>query len=199
MKKSLLIAATFIAVLFLIPQYGSSQESNANQMSLTRKQEKEQKKKAKEAAALADREKYAKLLQDKQYVFMANSLSGDAGATYSITPKFNFLKVAGESVVFQFAFDGLVGWNGIGGMTIVGELEDYRFDPGKSIKKPMRVNARIEANVIYGKPYVTMTVFEEGYARITVTIKGGTLNMSGQVVSLEDADVYTGSENYIVK
>jgi hypothetical protein len=194
MKAKLIIFLTFFSLLLVVPQYGFSQESNTKDKSLSRKQEKEQKKKAKEAAALADREKYAKMLQDKHYIFMANTLSGDAGVTFSVTPKFNFLKVDGESIIYQFAFDGIVGWNGIGGITLKGEAEHYKFDPGKNVNKPMSVNARMKANAHWGTPYFTLTVYGEGYADIIINIKSATLNMRGQVVEIEGSGVYEGTE-----
>jgi len=194
MKTTIVILSIICAILLSVPQYGAAQESNATNKSLSRKLEKEQKKKAKEAAALAAREEYVQMLQNKQFVFMANTLAGDAGTTFSVTPQYNFLSVSGETVVFQFSFDGIVGWNGIGGLTVKGEIEDYRYDPGKNVKKPMRVNSRVKTNTHWGIPYFTLTVFEEGYATITMTLKSGTLNMTGQVVKPEDARVYTGTE-----
>ena len=194
MKTTIIITSILFAILLAVPQYGSAQESNATNKSLTKKLEKEKKKQEKEAAALAEKEKYAEMLQDKRYVFMANTLAGDAGASYSVTPKFNFLKVDGDQVVFQFAFNDVVGWNGIGGITLKGEAEDYSFDPGKNIKKPMRVIARVKANTHWGTPKFTLTVFEGGYANIIMTIKGGTVNMRGQVVKIEGSGVYEGPE-----
>jgi len=194
MKTTIAILSILITILVSVPQNGSAQESKAENKSLSRKLEKEQKKKAKEAAALAEKEKYAEMLQGKHYVFTANTLAGDAGASYSVTPKFNFLKVDGEQLIFQFAFDDIVGWNGIGGITLKGETEDYHFDLGKNIKKPMRVTARMKANAHWGTPNFTLTVFDGGYANIIMTIKGATLNMRGQVVKIEDSGVYEGTE-----
>lgn len=194
MKATLVVLPFLFAILVFVPQYGVAQESNATNKSLTKKLEKEKKKQEKEAAALAEREKYAEMLQAKRYVFMANTLSGDAGTSYSVTPKFNFLKVEDESIVFQFAFNDIIGWNGIGGITLKGEAEDYRFDPGKNIKKPMRVTARVKASAHWGTPNFTLTVFDEGYARIIMTIRGETITMAGQVVKLEGSGVYEGTE-----
>ena len=192
MKTAILLLSALIVSFVFSPQYGLAQESTTSEKE-QRKLEKEKKKQEKEAAALVDREMYAQMLQNKQFVFMANTLAGDAGRTFPVTPKFNFLVVYDEQVVFQFAFDGVVGWNGIGGITMKGEIEDYRFDPGKNINKPMKVNARVKANTQWGKPYFTLTVFGEGYANITMTVKGATINMSGQLVSLEESDVYIGN------
>ena len=194
MKVTLIILSILFAILLAVPQYGSAQESNATNKSLTKKLEKEKKKQEKEAAALVEREEYAEMLQGKHYVFMANTLSDDAGASYSVTPKYNFLKVVDDQIVFQFAFNDIVGWNGIGGITLKGEAEDYRFDPGKNIKKPMRINAKMKANAHWGTPNFTLTVFEGGYANIIMTIRGSTINMRGQVVKLEGSGVYEGTE-----
>ncbi len=194
MKTTIIILSILFAILLAVPQNGSAQESNATNKSLTKKLEKEKKKQEKEAAALAEREKYAEMLQSKRYVFMANTLSGDAGASYSVTPKFNYLSVIEDDIIFQFAFNDIIGWNGIGGITLKGEVEDYRFDPGKNIKKPMRVTARMKANAHWGTPNFTLTVFDEGYARIIMTIRGETITMAGQVVKPEGSGVYEGRE-----
>jgi len=199
MKKIVFALSFFLSLLIFSSQQIFSQESKAENKSLTKKLEKEKKKQEKEAAALAERQKYAEMLQDKYFVFMANTLAGDAGATYSVTPKFNFLGVYGETAVFQFAFDGIVGWNGIGGITLTGEVEDYQFDPGKNSKKPMRVTGKMKSSTHWGRPYFTLTVFGGGYASITMTVKGGTINMDGQIVEPEDSGVYQGSEILIDK
>jgi len=58
----------------------------------------------------------------------------------------------------------------------------------------MRVTASIRTTTRWGKPYLTMTVFEEGYASITLTVKESTIHMTGQVVKPEDSGVYEGKE-----
>jgi hypothetical protein len=193
MKTTFVILSTLFVFLVFTPQYGFAQE-NAISKKEQKKLDKERKKQEKEAAELAEQKEYAELLQDKHYVFMANTLAGDAGASYAVTPKYNFLKVDGEQIVFQFSFDGIVGWNGIGGITLKGEAEDYRFVPAKNVKKPIRVNAKMKSNTHWGTPSFTLTVFGGGYANIIITIKGSTLNMRGQLVKIEDSGVYEGTE-----
>ena len=187
----LIITTAFLLFVFSPASFGQETEISQKEQ---RKLEKEKKKKEKEAVALESQKVYANMLENKNYVFMGNSLSGDAGAVYSVTPKYNFLSVSGNQVVFQFSFDGIVGWNGIGGITLKGEIDEYKFEPAKNTKKPMHVTARIHANAHWGKPYFTLTVFEEGYASITMSVKSGTVNMNGQVVKPEDSGVYEGTE-----
>lgn len=193
MKVTVFIISVLSFLLFVIPSSSFAQETELSQKE-QKKLDKEKKKQEKEAASLAEQKFYAQMLENKQYVFMGNTLSGDAGAVYSVTPKFNFLSVNGDQVVFQFSFDGIVGWNGIGGITLKGEIEDYKFEPAKTTNKPMRVTARIKTTTHWGKPYFTLTVFEDGYASITMSVKSGTVNMNGQVVKPEDSGVYEGTE-----
>lgn len=191
LKSLFIVALSFILVF--ISTIAFTQETEISQKE-QRKLDKEKKKQEKETAALESQKVYAEMLESKYYVFMGNSLAGDAGAVYSVTPAYNFLSVSGNQVVFQFSFDGIVGWNGIGGITLKGEIEDYKFEPAKNSKKPMRVTASVRTTTRWGKPYLTMTVFEEGYASITLTVKESTINMSGQVVKPEDSGVYEGME-----
>lgn len=190
-KAIFIIALSFFLMSISITVFTQEKEISQKEQ---RKLEKEKKKQEKEAAALEEQRHYAQMLENRQYVFMGNTLSGDAGAVYSVTPTYNFLSVIGNQVVFQFSFDGIVGWNGIGGITLKGEIEDYKFEPAKNTKKPMRSTARIKTTTHWGTPYFTLTVFEGGYASITMSVKSGTINMSGQVVKPEDSGVYEGTE-----
>ncbi len=196
MKK---IAAIFSVLLFTFLLYPGTAMAQQNAISKKeqRKLEKEKKKKEKQAAELAERELTRKMLENRKFVFMANTLATDGGKTFSVTPKFNFLMINGDEVVFQFAFDGVVGWNGIGGFTLEGKIVDYKFEPGKNINKPMRVNARVDASALWERPYFTITIFDEGYASITMTVKGAAINMNGQIVGLENSGVYKGQKIFI--
>ncbi|MCF6170666.1 MAG: DUF4251 domain-containing protein [Bacteroidales bacterium] len=192
MKITRIFLGTLFALMVFVPQYSTAQESSSSKKE-QRKLEKEKKKKEKQATELAERAMLANLLQNKQYVFMANTLSDDFGYSFNVTPKFNYLSVSGDTVVFQFAFDGIVGWNGIGGFTLVGQIVNYKFIPGKNASKPMRINARVKANTQWGNLYLTLTVYGEGFGTLTLSGHGGTLNMSGQIVSAQRSDVYMGN------
>jgi len=108
MKATAFFIITAAFMLFVFSPSSFGQETDISQKE-QRKLEKEKKKKEKEAAALESQKVYANMLENRQYVFMGNTLSGDAGAVYSVTPTYNFLSVIGNQVVFQFSFDGIVG------------------------------------------------------------------------------------------
>ncbi len=158
-----------------------------------RKFERRKKKEEKERSSFKQRLKYAKMLKDQRFVFQANILFGPQGESYSVSPSINFLAVKGNQVVLQFGFEGVIGWNGVGGLTSEGYLENYKFEPGKKKNSALSINSRVRPISTTGSPYFHLTVLDDGSAQLDVNMAlGGHLRMSGYIVSLKKADIFKG-------
>ncbi len=158
--------------------------ATAQDTMLTKKEQKKLervKKKKKRAEQNADeKEKLAKLLSHKFFVFRASRIYNNSGQSFSVSPNINFLSVIDTLVTFQFGFDQLIGWNGVGGITLEGFTENYVFNENKDSKKTMTVESRVRPANSVGSPYFTITVMDDGQANLNLTMsRGGTIRMTG--------------------
>ncbi|HDO06231.1 MAG TPA: DUF4251 domain-containing protein [Bacteroidetes bacterium] len=192
MKKFIYFLSLVFALTLFTANSGMAQNKQLTKKE-QRKLEKQKKKEERIKKSLASRQYYAKLIKNKQFVFQATRLYGPYGHFYSVTPDINFVAIKDNKIILQFGFQGVVGWNGVGGITAEGFLTDYRFFPGKNNKQAMTVTAHIQPKFGGSSPYFTMNISNDGSADIQVTLEnGGVLRMGGQVYAPSQASVYKG-------
>ncbi|AZQ62860.1 DUF4251 domain-containing protein [Flammeovirga pectinis] len=103
----------------------------------TKKETKAEKKAAKKAAK--EKKKEARLeeeqvehaqniaaINNKTYTLEANQAFDRRGNMVNVDPSINFVKVTGDRAVVQLSFTQLVGFNGVGGVTVDGNISDYK-------------------------------------------------------------------------
>ncbi len=157
-----------------------------------KKLEKQKKKEAQQAEDLAELKTVNKMVKDTAFVFVASTLYGDRGSSFRVDPSVNFLGVSHGKAVYQFAFNGLVGWNGIGGATFEGNITKYEFKESDNLKKASGLTMNFRSPGVAGSPYVTMSFFG---TKATVNIlfsTGERVRLDGEIKSLNDAGVYKG-------
>ena len=90
------------------------------------KEEKKAAKKAKKEAKLeqdkANTAMLMSLVESKKFVLEANTLFDRTGVSYVLNSSLNFIGFDGVNSTIQLAFDQLIGWNGVGGVTIDGKI-----------------------------------------------------------------------------
>ncbi len=160
-----------------------------------RKLERQKRKEDKKKQAAAQRKIYAKMLKDREFVFKADRMYYK-GNTINVMPDVNFVAVNHDDVIYQSGFQGLIGWNGVGGVTGKGKLQQYKFDEGKNDKSPLTASAQIEPKGPGGKLFFTITVMDNGSADLDLTLNGGTVKMTGSIVSLDKSNVFVGQSPY---
>ncbi len=191
MKTKITVSLLIVFMMGLAYYPAYSQESTSSKKE-QRKLEKEQKKKEKEMQAAEAKEVLAKLLENKCFVFKASRLQGPQGASYSVPPDRNFLGIQDSLVIFQFAFDNVVGWNGVGGATMEGFLNNYTFKKGEK-NKPMIVESRIAPKIGSGSPYFMLTVMDSGDANLELRLGDGTrLKLNGIVTNPVESGINIG-------
>jgi len=188
---------TYLIVISLLIGFSFPQNANAQQHILTQKEirkiEKKKRKMIRLKRSLKSRAFYANLLKRHYFVFQADRLYGPGGLSYSVSPDINFFAVFKNKVVLQFGFQGIIGWNGVGGLTAEGFLDTYHFNPGKSLKKALTIHGTIRPRGGGGSPYFNMTINDDGYATLDVLmIGGGRISMGGRLVSPQNASVFKG-------
>ncbi|NOX85021.1 MAG: DUF4251 domain-containing protein [Chlorobi bacterium] len=187
-----------VLLAFVLAFSGTIPSAMAQDTVLTKKEQKklEREKKKKERAAEneAVTEKLVKLLSHRFFVFKATRVYDNSGRSFSVSPTINFLSVIDTLVTFQFGFDQLIGWNGVGGVTSEGYTEGYVFNENKDSKRPMTVQSRVRPVKSVGSPYFTITVMNDGQADLNLTTsRGGTIRMSGEIWDPRDAGIYKGT------
>lgn len=142
---------------------------------------KEQKKKAK-----AERKAQSKAFEEiqhsqalvaidsQQFVLEANQLYDRRGRTVNVQSSINFLKVSGDVGVLQIGSAHLIGWNGVGGITVDGRISDWE------VRKD-------EKN---GRTHVTFNIMGTALvARVTYDLDG-----SGNYCNVRVNGVFSGRE-----
>lgn len=192
MKKLIYFLGLLFVMTLAFPNTGIAQAKQLTKKE-QRKLEKQKKKEQRLKKDAASRKFYANLIQNKRWVFQATRLFGPTGVYYSVTPDVNFVAVHDNKIILQFAFQGVVGWNGVGGITAEGFLTNFKFNRGKNEKHAMSISAHIQPKYGSASPYFTMDINNDGSADITITLEnGGTLRMGGQVYSPAQSSVYKG-------
>jgi hypothetical protein len=193
MKKIAYLLAVWFALVLAYPNSGYAQTKKLTKKE-QRKLEKQKKKEERLKKSAAQRKYYAQLLKDKRWVFQATRLYGPSGQLFNVTPDVNFVAVKDNEIVLQFGFQGVIGWNGVGGVTAEGFLSEYHLSFGKNDQSAMTVSAHIRPKYSGGSPYFTMTVMNDGGTDISVTLENGEiLRMGGQLYAPEDASIYKGT------
>jgi len=136
-------------------------------------------------------EKWAK---DKTFVLEAQQVYNKIGDMFQLTPSTNFVYVNGDQAIIQLSFNSLVGWNGVGGITIKGSITKYEYDDSNK-NKPIYIRMTIQGSE--GFQDITMWISSggQGEAQI-VDMRGNRLKFTGNIVSLEDTRIFVGSTRF---
>ncbi|MEJ2593782.1 MAG: hypothetical protein P8100_01305 [bacterium] len=158
----------------------------------TKKKEKSDRKKQKEAEELADWESSRSMAEGRQFVFSATQLITNDG-TADLDPKINFFYVMDDEAVIQFGLDGVfIGGNGVGGVTSVGTIDKYIIK-GENPKKPVQVELTVRPNPGQGAGIHNLVVkfFGEGFGEVFLNASG--YRLKGQITTPDKAVIYEGN------
>ncbi len=192
MKLLIKKTTSFLILILLITGIGFAQQQSTKklQKNTTEKLTKKQKKLKK---ALISRKFYADLLKDKLFVMEADQLYTPAGQSFIVLPSLNFFAVKGNKVIFQIGSAQGIGRNGVGGITAEGFIKNYKFNPGKNVKRPMIITGNISPRGGGAVGYFSMTVSSSGNAYLNLVLPfSGNINMSGRIVDYQNASVFKG-------
>lgn len=177
------ILALSICILFASLNESIAQEEKK----LSRKEKKELKKQQQ----LEQKKAILELLYSKKWVIEAHTVYDRYNQSYQLNPTINFVGVKDEEGALQLGFDGLIGWNGVGGVTIDGKITQYEVKEGKEKSSPV-LNLRFQGRGA-GSASINVTVNSSGQASARVSGDfGERITFSGMIKSLEDSSVYKG-------
>ncbi len=186
----------YIIGIFLIAGFLFGEVANAQNVKLTKREkhhlEQLRKKKERSMKRAISREYYTRLLKDKYFVFQADFLTGPQGTSFILSPDINFMSVNGNKVILQFGLNGVIGWNGVGGITVNGTLSDYEIHTGeKKNNLTMRTNVNLIGPGL--PPNISMNVSDDGTGQLIVQPAGGPpFIVYGQIVAPKKANIFIG-------
>ena len=186
----------FLLLIVCIFYTGYAQTENPDNKNLTKEEKKAMRKvkkeedKRKREEALIEFEKYAEM---REWVVEAHTVFDKQGQSYQMDPNINFVGVTKDETTVQLSFTGLMGWNGVGGVTLVGKIGKYEYSSdGKSLNITMSAMGSG-----LGVVDIFMTVTGDGNGRATVSGNWGErITFQGRFVSLEESTVYKGTTTY---
>lgn len=177
------ILATCIAIVLATSLISLAQE-NAN---LSKKEKKELKKKMLQE----QKEALLNMLESKQWIIEAHTVFDRYNQSYQLNPTINFVGIKGKEATIQLGFDGLIGWNGVGGVTVDGEVTSYEINQGKG-NSGTTVNLRFKGRAS-SSANINITINASGQATARVNGDfGGRITFSGAIKSLDESSVYKG-------
>jgi hypothetical protein len=160
------------------------------------KEEKKAAKKAKKEARLEESKNNTAILismvESKIFVLEANMLYDRYGESYVLSSTINFVGFDGKNSTIQLAFQQIMGWNGVGGVTIDGKISKMEII-AKDDEIGFSINATVQNK---GGGLVTMLfrVNSDGSARVDMSGSfGERLSFQGNIVSLDKTIVYKGT------
>jgi hypothetical protein len=192
MKYASLITLFVVCVIFS----GYSQTENPDTKDLSkeerkalRKAKKEEEKRKRDEALIL----YEKYAEQRQWVVETYTVFDKQGQSYQMDPTINFVGVTNEETTVQLSFNGLVGWNGVGGITLDGKIGNYEYsNDGKSLNIKMSATGSS-----IGIVDIFLIVTGDGNGRATVSGNWGErITFQGKFVSLAESRVYKGSTTY---
>lgn len=157
---------------------------------------KEERKLQEENEKEQERQDLLAAIKDSSLVLEATVLRDKRLKTYNVSPGTNFIKIDGDELVIQTSNPAYLGRNGLGGVTIVGDLISYEVE---EIKKGENYNIKAElSSVLTGHTVVQMYVSTDGITRARVTDSwGNRITFQGQAKPFSESSVFQGQESFL--
>lgn len=180
--KGFHIFPIFLLIL-TIPNLLSAQDNK-----MTKKQQEEMEMKENKATILD-------LVDHRKFLIAADMIQDQYLDHYQVNPTTNFVRFDSTEAVVQFGLDQVIGWNGVGGLTVEGRIHGYEIR-GHSGLDPVSITTNI-TSPIEGLLTVYITIFNDGMARATVTGSfGSRLTFFGKFETLDGVRIYKGIARY---
>lgn len=131
------------------------------------------------------------LLESRTWVIEAHTVYDRYNQSYQLNPSINFVGVKDDEGALQLGFNGLIGWNGVGGVTIDGQVTQYEVKDGQKDNTPTVVLRFQGRGVGFATINVSVNTSGQATARVSGDF-GERISFSGIIKSLEESLVYKG-------
>ncbi|MBU1368879.1 MAG: DUF4251 domain-containing protein [Bacteroidetes bacterium] len=192
--KSILLSLIFAIVVALPLSVFSQETSETLSRRELRKLEKKEKRLQEANKSAEARSKLLSMINDSSFILEATLVSNSiVGQSTPVSSRTNYVAVAGEEVVIQFAFEGSLGVNGLGGITNTGTLVSYSVD-AENPRKPIFINGKIRPNPGTVLIPFNISVQDNGAAQFSFSNpRGDRFTLSGFLKSLQETKVFQGT------
>jgi hypothetical protein len=187
---------SLLIVVLLVSNTGWAQTENPDSKNLT-KEEKKALKLAKKDDEARKREEalvnYQTIAENKMWVLEAHTVFEKGGRSFPMNPSVNFVSVEGDVTTIQLSFNGILGWNGVGGITLEGKTTKYVVSESKN-------SITITMTALgsgMGPVDLLVTIGSDGSGRATASGNWGErITFAGNFVDFGDSNVYKGTPRY---
>lgn len=184
---NLFILAIFLST-FVITAIGQNDSGKLSRKQ--RKAEKEKLKKEKEEKENAQWAVLQSIAKNKRFVAQLDHISDmKTGQMITLNSRLNFIAVSGDKVVIQFETNTYLANNGLGGLTIDGTINDYKYTPPKNDNKPIVISFNVTSKQAFRGYNVSISVSKGGITNVSM---GATPNIYGTFLTPEDANINMG-------
>lgn len=156
-----------------------------------KKLSKKEKKEWKRQQLEGQRQAILDLLESRTWVIEAHTVYDRFNQSYQLNPTINFVGVKENEGALQLGFNGLIGWNGVGGVTIDGQVTRYEVKDGQKDNTPTVVLRFQGRGVGFATINVSVNTSGQATARVSGDF-GERISFSGIIKSLEESMVYKG-------
>ena len=175
-------------ILFMIltlPALAQSQTSH--------RAERKEKKTQKEQSLQANHQMLLDLTKNHQWILEANTIYDKQGMSYPVDASTNFVSAKGDEMTIQLAFPNRIGWNGLGGITVDGTVQQYDV---KEVKNGINITIDMSSMPL-GFSTVLINIRDDGNARATIdTVTGNQITFSGNIQDLQQSRAFKGQASY---
>jgi len=135
---------------------------------------------------------YTELFEQRSFVLEADRVYSKKGRSFQMNSTINFVKLEKGTGVVQLAFSQIVGWNGMGGITLDGDVRNYKINKGDGTKMP---SMQFDMNGTLGWATVRIDVNSNGNARATVDaeMSGDRISFSGTLLPSNESRTFQGT------
>jgi hypothetical protein len=136
---------------------------------------------------------YTQVAEDKEWVLEAHTVYNKYGNSFQMDPTINFVSISKNEAVIQLGVNGFIGYNGLGGITLEGNVTNYEV-----MKEDETVMIRfIAMGSAMGPVDVIARISPDGFGRLTVSGNWGRrLTFAGYFLPYENSRTYTGTPVY---
>jgi hypothetical protein len=179
-----------VILLLIFCMVGTSVEISAQ----VRNGDKRSKKEERRAKAEYSFRTLDSLMSSGRYVLEASYLQNKYGTMLPVSSNINFIRVNGPNGILQTGNDLREGYNGIGGVTAEGKINNYEI---KRDPKRLTISVTYHLFTNIGTYDIIMNVGSDNVASATISgSTSGRLTWRGQIVPLNKSKTFKGQTTY---
>jgi hypothetical protein len=188
MKK---IFIALFSIVFTLGAFAQAPEmSKKEQKQLQKQLKKEQQAEQQEAQAAI----VGLMVEHQSFVLEADMLRDKTGSVVNVSSMINFIAIDSISGFIQIGSNSYVGLNGVGGITLEGNVTNYKYS---FTEKSRSYHISFSLRTSVGSYDVRMNAYSDGRADATVSSNWpGQLNYDGNLVPVVSSNVYKGTSTY---